>query len=286
MKPLDGKTLEALATLICGDGGPHYRRGWELHEFFRDAGLDCPNHDGSTRWWWALERLKEYNVDPWGENIERIVLRLANPKEYVGKPEVLNEVVNRLNKILAIEGLKVILEGVTPKVKEITATIPEPEPSQKQFAIPFPDFVKLTGDSTLAPYLRSRWKEVVICVDSGAHLSAIILMGSILEGVLLSLVANNPGQANTTTAAPKDKSGGVKKIRDWTLSNLIDVSHECGWIQLDAKRFSHTLREYRNFVHPWEQRARKEVPDEDTCKICWEVVNAAIRDIQKYLGLI
>ena len=286
MKPLDGKTLEALASLICGDGGPHYRRGWDLHVFFRDAGLDCPKHDGSTRWYWALERLKEYNADPWGENIEKVILRLANPKEYVGKPEVLKEVIIGLHKILAIDGLKVILEGVTPKVKEITATIPEPEPSQKQFAIPLPDFAKLTADSTLAPYLESRWKEVVICIDSGAHLSAIILMGSILEGVLLSLVANNLNQANTAASTPKDKTGKVKKIRDWTFSNLIDVAHECGWIQQDAKRFSHTLRDYRNLIHPWEQRSRQEVPDEDTCKICWEVVNAAIRDIQKYLGLV
>lgn len=286
MNPLDGKTLEAIASLICGDGGPFYRTGGDLPVFFRNAGLDCPNHDGSTRLWWALERLKEYNVDPWGEDIKKVVLRLADPKEYVGKTEVLNEVVDRLNKILAIEGLKVILEGITPKIREITATIPEPAPSQKQFAIPLPDFAKLTNDPTLAPYLESRWKEVIICVDSGAYLSAIILMGSILEGVLLSLVSNNPIQANTATASPKDKTGKVRKIRDWTLYNLIDVAHECGWIQSDAKKFSHTLREYRNLVHPWEQRDRKEVPDGDTCKICWEVVNAAIRDIQKYLELI
>ena len=82
MKPLDPKTLEALAEFICGDNEPWYRTGREIPVFFRHAGLDCPNHDGSTRKWWTLDRLETYNRNP--INITKILKRLADPREYRG----------------------------------------------------------------------------------------------------------------------------------------------------------------------------------------------------------
>lgn len=279
MKPLDGQTLETLAELICGDNAEWYRKGSDLPRFFRNSGLDCPSHDGTTRKWWTLERLKEYNKN--SPNIQKVILRLADPREYRGQANVVDDVINRLNNILAVEGLKILLDGVTPKIREVTPTIPDPKTTKELFAIPIPDFGKLTNDPTLSPFIEGRWKEVVKCVDCGANLAAIILMGSILEGVLLSTIQSNPKEANQSRSAPKDKNGKVKNFGDWYLGNLIDVAYECGWLQLDAKKFSHTLREYRNLVHPWEQRARNEVPDEDTCKICWQVVGAAINDLQK-----
>ena len=75
---LDYKTLEAIAELICGEGD-YYRTGRELPIFFRNAGLECPDHDGTTRKWWTLERLEEYNKNP--DEIKKVILRLANPKE-------------------------------------------------------------------------------------------------------------------------------------------------------------------------------------------------------------
>jgi hypothetical protein len=70
-----------------------------------------------------------------------------------------------------------------------------------------------------------------------------------------------------------------KLFREWTLSDLINVAHEVGWLRADVKRFSHTLREYRNMVHPYEERSLKDRPDSDTCAICWDVVKAAINDL-------
>ena len=49
--------------------------------------------------------------------------------------------------------------------------------------------------------------------------------------------------------------------------------------QGDVKQFAHVLRDYRNLVHPWHQMARRYQPDEDTCKIAWQVVQAAINDL-------
>lgn len=62
---------------------------------------------------------------------------------------------------------------------------------------------------------------------------------------------------------------------------MIDVAHELGWLGVDVKRFSHSLREFRNLVHPYQQLKEGVIPDEDTCKISWQVVRASINDLEK-----
>jgi len=278
MKNLDSETLEAISELICGDTGPVYRSGSMLPKFFRNAGLYSPDHDGSTRKWWALERLQEYSSEP--ENLEKIIKRLADPKEYRGDPELTTKAINKLNQILKVEGMKIELLGVIPKIREITPSFPEKKKETSQ-AYPIPDFSMIIDDSSLNDILGARWKETLKCIESEAYLSGIIIMGSILEGVLLSVIHRNPKDSNIASSAPKDSQGNVRKFWDWTLSDMIDVAHELGWIKGDVKQFSHALRDYRNMVHPWHQRAKGEYPNEDTCKICWPVVVAAINELIK-----
>jgi hypothetical protein len=106
------------------------------------------------------------------------------------------------------------------------------------------------------------------------------MMGSILEGVLLHKVEDDPRRANQAKAAPRDKSTGKPRpIQEWGLSALIDVAAELGWLQGDIKRFSHALRQSRNIVHPYMQRAMQEQPDAGTSAICWQVVRAAVADL-------
>jgi hypothetical protein len=105
------------------------------------------------------------------------------------------------------------------------------------------------------------------------------MMGSILEGVLLHKVEENMKIAHQAKACPKDKTGTCKPIHEWSLSALIDIAHEVGWLQGDVKRFSHALRESRNIVHPYVQRVLNERPDGDTCRICWQVVRADVADL-------
>ena len=64
---------------------------------------------------------------------------------------------------------------------------------------------------------------------------------------------------------------------------MIEVGHEVGWIQLDVKKFSHALRDFRNIIHPYQQLAVRTNPDLDTCKISWLVVQAACNDIANWM---
>ncbi|MCX7732735.1 MAG: hypothetical protein N2248_06195 [candidate division WOR-3 bacterium] len=284
MKKLDPSTLEALAELICGDNKPWYRKGWQLPIFFRNAGLNCTvneDDDNYSRKQFALKKLQEYNKNP--AEIEKVIKRIADPKEYRGDQETVNNIITELNKILFWEGLKVELEAASPQIKEIPPGLVDPEKETfRGFYIP--DVSKIIKDQSLENILLNRMNEALKCINNGAYLSAIIMMGSFLEGVLLAVLNENPREANTAQKAPKDSTSHIKKFRDWTLSEMIDVAHERGWIKDDVRKFSHALRDYRNMVHPWHQKEMNENPDKDTCKICWQVVAAAINNLVSSLG--
>ncbi|MCD4784025.1 MAG: serine/threonine protein kinase [Candidatus Eremiobacteraeota bacterium] len=133
MEPLDQRTLEVLADMICHDGGySDYGQVHEISKFFRAAGIECPDSPESIiKSSWALKRLEEFNKD--SSKIQKVILRLANPKEYQGDYKALDNSIIRLNKILAAEGMKVALEGISPQIKFVQPYIPFPA------YIPFPE---------------------------------------------------------------------------------------------------------------------------------------------------
>jgi hypothetical protein len=104
----------------------------------------------------------------------------------------------------------------------------------------------------------------------------IFLAGSSLEGILLGIASSSPKEFNQSEVSPKDKTGKVLPFHQWTLNNFIDVAYDTGRIKEDVKKFSHSLRDFRNYIHPYEQVSSKFNPDEQTARICWQVLKAAI----------
>jgi hypothetical protein len=119
-------------------------------------------------------------------------------------------------------------------------------------------------------------------MGANAPLSTIFICGSVLEGIFLVIALLSPADFNRCTAAPIDpNTGKVKQFFEWTLSNYIDVSFELGYIRNDTKKFSHVLRDFRNYIHPYQQLSERFSPDEHTAKICWHVLKAAIFQIKE-----
>ncbi len=175
-----------------------------------------------------------------------------------------------------------MLDGINPKLTEIESDIQDPTEGDSFVSWPSPDFSKITDDDVFAVILTNRWEESQKCMSSGSYVSAVVMMGSLLEGALLSVALKKPEKACRTNACPKDQeTSKPKKIHDWTLAQLINVAKECGWIEADIQRFSDALRDYRNMVHPWHQKRLGIIPSEDTCAICQQVVRAAINDLAK-----
>lgn len=117
------------------------------------------------------------------------------------------------------------------------------------------------------------------CIKAGVPLAVIFHCGSILEGILLGLAQKNPREFNMSSSAPR-KEGKVKSFPEWSLANFIDVVHNLGYVREDVKKFSHSLRDFRNYIHPYEQASNGFMPSEDTANICYQVLKAAITQIK------
>ena len=134
-------------------------------------------------------------------------------------------------------------------------------------------------DSALHETIKQRMTEIRNCIESQAPLASIFLAGSTLEGLLLNQATGRPADYNKANSSPKGQDGKVKQFHEWTLSDLINVACEVGDIGLDVKKFSHALRGFRNYIHPYEQAQSQFAPDTDSARISWQVLRAAIADL-------
>ena len=141
-----------------------------------------------------------------------------------------------------------------------------------------PDIRKLPIDVSVAEIIRDRLKEAQICLNVGAHLSVIFQCGSILEAVLLGAAQNEPKIFNQSRVSPK-RDGKVKPFQEWLLSELINVASDVGLLKPDVQKFGHGLRDFRNYIHPYQQMVSGFTPDEHTAKVCFQVLKAALASI-------
>jgi hypothetical protein len=142
--------------------------------------------------------------------------------------------------------------------------------------------VSLAGvriDPNLVPILDARFAEAKSCLQAKAPLATIFHCGSILEGLLLGVACMNPQQFNQATSSPKDATGKVKPFPEWTLAQFIDVACDLGHLKLDVRKFSHALRDFRNYIHPFQQMSSRFNPDRHSAEICLQVLKAAIASL-------
>ena len=277
MNALDPNTLESIAEIICDSDGPHHRQYWQLEKFFANAGWTLPPYDERGRLRWTQAMLLSYQNDPTA--IAAVICRLADPREYRDRPDDAVGVAEQLNRLLAFEGLRITYIDGRP---ELVAS----DPAFRTPATTAPlslkaDLADIVRNPRLAALLKKRLDEARTCREYGAHLSSVIMLGSVLEGTLHDVVRQFPAEAYRCPSAPKGHSGKPRDSATWKLGELIDVAHACGWIELDARRFSHELRDYRNMVHPHRELTDAHHPDEDTVAICWNVVVAALNDLAR-----
>lgn len=131
----------------------------------------------------------------------------------------------------------------------------------------------------IVPIIESRIDDVGKTLRAGAFLSTVVMCGSILEAILLGKTVDDPAGFNRSTKAAKHAEGKVKPFREWTLSQLIDVASELGYLKPDIRRFGHALREFRNYIHPHQQMRSGFMPDEHTARMCVDVLMAALASI-------
>jgi hypothetical protein len=205
-------------------------------EFFRhDVGLNIDEPRFAVNGSSKAKRLRTFWDTETPNNVGKALEKLLEVWRYL----------NESSKNAKME--KLYLECMTTAARLLGRQIRQE--SEDDFLKKSYDAVSLKGlylDSPLESVLLSRIQEAERCVRAGTHLSAVILCGSILEGVLLSAALQYPKRFNQATTHPKQKdSSRTKPVHEWSLANLIDVAHEVGAIRMDVKKYGHALREFR-----------------------------------------
>lgn len=134
-----------------------------------------------------------------------------------------------------------------------------------------------TRDPSMAAIVLDRLQEAERCLGVEAYLAAVILAGSVLEALCLDFGAQHPERVNRAFEAAYNKP--PPKLPEWHLRQWIDVLGSTGDLSPNIEKFGHGLRDFRNYVHPAQQRASGFRLDKHTAEISLRVVGAAIDDL-------
>lgn len=282
---ISSKTIEKLRELINEE--TEYRSGSKLVAFFNNYGFSDSYRNGfPSRWVYTDSKLNAINGSP---ELDKCIKDLFAPINFIGRFSELDKHIAEFNQYLSFDGWLVVRNG-----QEITFVksqgVDIDKEKSKETKLTETDFLNedfkdinisaLPIDGTLIPFIEDRINEIRRCFSINASLSTIFLIGSTLEGILLGLASKYPTLYNSSNASPKDrKTGKVLAFNKWTLNHFIDVSHEVGFLKEDVKKFSHVLRDFRNYIHPYQQMSLGFRPDEHTAKICFQVLKAALFQI-------
>lgn len=238
-------------------------------EFFKDFRIDIDSQkyykNGSSK----MKRLRafwEIENDKLVGNVFKGLLELTTQTKEIEDKD-LKRAIQYINTLLGIKN------EVNNENKELT----ESEFLKQEFSKI--DLLPLGLDFQFEQIITQRLEEIKKSLHSESALAVIFLCGSTLEGLLLHIATQNPQKFNSSKSAPKDKDAKVKQLHDWTLDNLINVAHEENFIKLDIKKFAHTLKDFRNYIHPRQQASQNFNPDKHTAEISWKVLQATIANL-------
>lgn len=288
---LSPRSLEKLRLLINEE--TEYRSGLQLVRFFNNLGFrDTYGRDFPSRWMYTDQKLEKINGSP---DLDKCVRTVFAPANFIGKMAELDAHIKEFNLFLTFDKWKIIRDGAEINFKKLEKVEIE-ESSSDDTGSNEEEFLrreftnvsvaKLGLEGVVSGILEQRIKEIEKCFSAGAYLSVILIAGSTLEGILLGLAIGHPRQFSSAGASPKDSAGKVKQFQDWALSAFIDVAYELRLVQHDTQKFSHTLRDFRNYIHPFQQMSSGFSPRQHTAKICLQVLRAAIYEIGENIGIL
>lgn len=285
---LSKKTLEKLRDLINEE--TEYRSGPKLVSFFNQLGFNDIYKQGfPSRWIYTDEKLTKLNGFP---ELDKCIKTLLSPANFIGRITELDKIIDDFNKFISFDGWIVTRRSKEISFKRVDENYFESVQDKEDESID--DFLQksfeeisiegLNIDIFVYSILDNRIQELQKCLKVDAPLAVIFHAGSILEGLLLGIAQKNPRDFNTSSASPRNSEGAVKAFHEWTLNNYIEVAYSLNYLHEDVKKFSHALREFRNYIHPYQQASSKFSPDENTARICFQVLKAAIAQIRKKIN--
>ena len=240
-------------------------------EFFRRHNVDIHGRKYQTFGTSKAKKLRSF----WKSESDRLVGAVLS--EMLDYYEVSCELNGKDVDRGALEKARGIVGRITGRPVVLNTAKKESEFLDREFAIPH--IHKLPIEPQVMPIVEARLNEAHAALNAGAYLSVIFLCGSVLEAVLLGAAQQTPASFNQASSTPKRTDNSPKRFPDWSLAQLIDVAYEVGVLKLDVKKFSHGLRDFRNYIHPYQQLVSGFTPDEHTAKVCFQVLKAALASL-------
>lgn len=277
---LNDKTLEKLRILINEE--IKYKSGPDLVNLFNKYGFNDSYGQGfPSRWKYTDEKLSKINGTP---EIDKLIKEVFSPINFIENPNNLEKFILDFNQYLKFDGWKLNIESnkiyIIKYIEE--KNIKETPKTEKEF-LNFDygelDIKSLNFEELFYEIILNRVEEIKVTINNRSPLATIFLIGSTLEGILLNFAYRHIPLYNRATASPK-LNGKVKNLPDWSLNNLIDVAYEVGHLKEDVKKFSHAVRDFRNYIHPYQQMYSNFNPSIDTAKICWQVLHAVVNELK------
>jgi len=259
---LDPALLDRLADIVCGENRAFYRRGWEIAALFERAGWTWAGDEVEpSRGGWTRELLQDPRATP--RAMSDLVLRLANPVEYVENAEGHLEALDDLRELLSYQQLTIQVAGGQPVIVSLDQAGAHDSIGGDQVLELDATLASIVNDERFGAQLEQRLNEARVCWENEAFLAATIMLGSLLEGVLYD-------RAISTGTSPGDRP---------SLASLINLAVAEDWINYDIAQYAHILREHRNLVHPRQQHEAGNMPDTGSVHIAWNVAVATLNSI-------
>ncbi len=110
----------------------------------------------------------------------------------------------------------------------------------------------------------------------GSWKAAIVLAGGCIEGLLLDQLQLHPKVCQTVSA-----KGRPADLSKWDLIDLIKVAVELKLIGVGVEKFSDSVREFRNLIHPGNE-VRTGLPvTSESARISVEVLKMLQADLEE-----
>ncbi len=131
-------------------------------------------------------------------------------------------------------------------------------------------------NAELRSILKRDYDEIQRAFIAKCWKSVIILSGGAIEAILVDQLQSEPGRATASKKAPKDAD-----ISKWDLNDLVYVAVLLGYVSPGAEKLTHSVRDYRNLVHPGNEIRKKLRFDSEEARIALEVLHIVWRDLSK-----
>lgn len=275
----------SIADVLIGDwpGSPRARGTLGLSRLFTRCGYEC-DYNGRQKRAWVAEALA--GASP--ELCEKILIRACSPGEYHGDRDSAAAVTSKMNRVLITCGLQLAENGggLRLEVCDAVADLPEREDfvTDPVSGLAVPDFEQLDVTADEARELAGTWEEAARCYRAGAFLAATIMLGSLLEALLLLALKSNRKLIQARGIRFMDNRGQERAPEKWSLGEMIEAASSLGWTSPKVKAFSHSIREYRNLVHPELRRRPSDLPRSDECIIASIIISGTVSELRRHIN--